>query len=83
MKTKKFTAIAMAAVMSMAMVATTAMSASAEELDTPVQEEIVEAEISTTGKTVVWNSSSDCTVSLTEVLRKYSNPSSTSMANKR
>ncbi len=56
MKTKKITAIAMAAVMSLSMVATTAMSASAEELDTPVQEEGLAEDVTVTGTTINWGS---------------------------
>lgn len=83
MKTKRFVAVLMAAAMATSMAATTAMSTSAADFDTPIQEEIIEAAaISTTAKTLVWNPSTDGTCTITSYgLYKVSNPSSTSMAN--
>lgn len=80
MKTKKITAVLMATAMAVSMAATTAMSASAADLDTPVYEEIEAAAVSTTGKTVVWNPSSDGTSTLSYFVGKYSNPTNQSMA---
>lgn len=82
MKTKKITAVLMAAAMAVSMAATTAMSASAEELDTPVQEEIIEAasEVSSTGKAISWGSrNTNDNYAMTETLYKL-DMSGTSMA---
>lgn len=77
---KKISAMAMATAMAATMAVGTAMSASAEELDTPAYEEIEAAAISTTGKAVVWNPSSNGTSNLSYFVGKFSNPRNESMA---
>lgn len=60
MKNKKIVAVLVTASMATSMVATTAMSASAEEFDTLVQEEVLaSSEVTTTGKAIDWTYTED------------------------
>ena len=85
MKKNKITAAVMAMAMAVSMAATTAMSASATsvgETNSPVAIEETDRamSISTTGKAVIWNPTSDGTVALNYFVGKYSNPTNQSMA---
>lgn len=82
MKTKKITAVLMATAMAVSMAATTAMSASAEELDTPVQEEVLAESVNLGSTTINWGSRSDNTwYNLTDVVLYKTDFSDVSMAN--
>lgn len=81
--TKKISALVMAAAMAATLAASTAISVSAADVtDTNVYtvESIKASDVTTTGKTIVWNSSSDGTSILEYFVGKYSDPTSQSMA---
>lgn len=80
MKTKKITAVLMAAAMAVSMAATTAMSASAEEIDPTVRVEEMRAIANTTPATINWSNFIANTPYSTNYAAYKLNMSGTSMA---
>lgn len=79
---KKISAMAMVAVMAATMAVGTAMSASAEELDTSVQEEILAQDVTLSSTTIDWgNRSLNTEYNLTDVILYKTDFSDVSMSN--